>query len=224
MTSSRTSSMYVSPNLGPTVPWGQQTSTGVFRPPPAISLNVSSTDIPQHVGKTAPPGYSSGVGSETADEHGLGLDLASAPHYPLGDGVQHDGRNGTGSQVAPSPPLGSISSPYYPKSCFCGVPVPPVVANPHGVAGASNGDGGGSAATYPVDRIMKMISYSVHLEEDTFLAKKESNRVLEKELQHEQDLRRDTQQQLEVLDERLQTLQGIREAQSRLGANFGLTL
>ncbi|CBZ28438.1 conserved hypothetical protein [Leishmania mexicana MHOM/GT/2001/U1103] len=71
---------------------------------------------------------------------------------------------------------------------------------------------------------MKMISYSVHREEDAFLAKKESNRVLEKELLHEQELRRETQRQLEALDEMLQMLQGIREAQSRLGASLGLTL
>ncbi|CAC9502353.1 hypothetical_protein_-_conserved [Leishmania infantum] len=71
---------------------------------------------------------------------------------------------------------------------------------------------------------MKMISYSVHREEDAFLAKKESNRVLEKELLHEQELRRETQRQLEALDEMLQMLHEIREAQSRLGASLGLTL
>ncbi|CAM69304.1 conserved hypothetical protein [Leishmania infantum JPCM5] len=221
---SRTSSMYVSPNLGPTAPWGQQTSTGVFRPPPAISLNPSATNVPRHEGKTAPPRYSAGGGVDTTGEHGPAPGLVPAPPYPLGTGVPHDRHSEVGSHIDSSPPLRSTSPPFYTQNYYGKVPASLVPANAHGVAGAANGDSGVSAITYPAGRIMKMISYSVHREEDAFLAKKESNRVLEKELLHEQELRRETQRQLEALDEMLQMLHEIREAQSRLGASLGLTL
>ncbi|GET89994.1 hypothetical protein, conserved [Leishmania tarentolae] len=221
---SRTSSMYVSPNLGPTVPWSQQTSTGVFRPPPAMSLNPSSTNMPRHEGKTAPAGYSAGGGVDTTGENIPTSDLATASLCPLGTGVLHERHNEVANHTNPSPPLRPTSPPFFTQNYYGKVPASIVPANPHGIAVSANGDSGGSAISYPAGRIMKMISYSVHREEDAFLAKKESNRVLEKELLHEQELRRETQRQLEVLDETLQMLQGIREAQSRLGERLGLTL
>ncbi|KAG5499803.1 hypothetical protein GH5_03938 [Leishmania sp. Ghana 2012 LV757] len=222
---SRTSSMYVSPNLGPTAPWGQQTSTGVFRPPPAMSLSQSSASMPRYEGKLPPPCYSAGCGrSDATGEHGLAPGLVTAPTHPLGTSVVHDRHSEVGCPVAPSPPLRSASPPFYPQNQYSNAPSSFILAGAHGVTGAANGDTSGSAATYPAGLIMKMISYAVHREEDAFLAKKESNRVLEKELLHEQELRRETQRQLEALDEMLQLLQGIHDAQSSLGASLGLTL
>ncbi|KAG5474309.1 hypothetical protein LSCM1_03089 [Leishmania martiniquensis] len=221
---SRTSSMYVSPNLGPTAPWGQQTSTGVFRPPPAMSLSQGSTNMPRHEGKLAPPCYPAGGSSDTTGEHRLVSGPVPASAYLLGTSVLRDRHSEMGCPIAPSPSLRSTSPLFYPQNQYGNVPASLMLAGAQGVAGSPNGDSGGSAITYPAGLIMKMISYAVHREEDAFLAKKESNRVLEKELLHEQELRRETQRQLEALDEMLQMLQGIHDAQSSLGASLGLTL
>lgn len=43
---SQRSSTYVSPNLGPTAPWSEQTSTGIFRPPPSFSLPPTTSSVP----------------------------------------------------------------------------------------------------------------------------------------------------------------------------------
>nr|CCM16906.1 hypothetical protein, conserved [Leishmania guyanensis] len=178
----------------------------------------------QHEGKVALPGYSAGGSAETTDEQGLAPDLVPASPYPLGTSASHDQHSEVGNHVALLPSLRSSSPPSYPQNHHGNVPASFALTSAHRVAGAANGDSGVSAITYSASRIMKMISYSVHREEDAFLAKKESNRVLEKELLHEQELRRETQRRLEAQDEMLQMLQGIREAQSKLGASLGLTL
>ncbi|KAK7200998.1 hypothetical protein NESM_000159200 [Novymonas esmeraldas] len=223
---SRTSSTYVSPNLGPTAPWGQQTSTGVFRPPPTMSLNPGPTDMPlRHEGRPAPPSYPASCGSgDVGGDHRLVQGIAPTPPYALGGSLPHSRTGEVRGRMAPSPPMRPASPPSYSHNHYTNAPAAFTLGGSHNVTGAGNGDGASGTSVYPADRIMKMISYSVHREEDAFLAKKESNRVLEKELLHAQGQRRETQRQLEAVDETLQMLQGIREAQSKLGASFGLSL
>ncbi|KPA85470.1 hypothetical protein ABB37_01762 [Leptomonas pyrrhocoris] len=220
---SRTSSTYVSPNLGPTAPWGQQTSTGVFRPPPAMTLSPGAEDASRHDAKSPPPSYSAGT-VDSANEHGL----APGPghSYPVVNGSANARRNDGGNYVAPSPPLQSTSPPFHPQNHFGNVPATLSLTsyNLTAVQSANIEDANGSGSAVSADRLMKMISYSVHREEDSFLARKESNRVLEKELQQEQELRRETQRQLDILDESFNAMQSIRNAQLQLAVQLGISL
>ncbi|KPI89123.1 hypothetical protein ABL78_1767 [Leptomonas seymouri] len=220
---SRTSSTYVSPNLGPTAPWGQQTSTGVFRPPPAMTLNPSMEDTSRHEGKLPPPSYPAGA-IDAASEHGLAPGTGHS--YPTGNGTAH-ARPGNGvNHAAPSPPLKPTSPPFHPQNHYGNIPATLSLTthNLTAVQSANAEDANGGGSTVSADRLMKMISYSVHREEDAFLAKKESNRVLEKELQQEQELRRETQRQLDALEETLHAMQNIRNAQLQLAMQLGINV
>ena len=223
---SRTSSTYVSPNLGPTAPWGQQTSTGVFRPPPAMTLNPCVDDASRHDGKSPPPppSYPAGAATDAINERGLAPGPA-LPH-PGVNGAAPARPNDGGSYAAPSPPLQSTSPPFHPQNHYGNMPAALSLTS-HNLAttqSANADDTNGSSTAVSVDRLMKMISFSVHREEDSFLAKKESNRVLERELQHEQELRRETQRQLDVVEERFHALQSIRDAQAQLAKQLGVAL
>lgn len=218
---SRTSSTYVSPNLGPTAPWGQQTSTGVFRPPPSMTLNPGIDDASHHDGKSYLPSYPAGT-TDATSERGHAAGLASS--YRGGNGVAHARQSDGGSRVAPSPSLQSKSPPFHPHNHYGNMPaaLPLTTHNLTTVqsGGVEDVNGGGSAVS--ADRLMKMISYSVHREEDAFLAKKESNRVLEKELQREQELRRETQRRLEYCEESFRVLHAIFDGQSQLAMQLGV--
>lgn len=218
---SRTSSTYVSPNLGPTAPWGQQTSTGVFRPPPSMTLNSSGEDAPHHDGKPFLPSYPTGP-VDAGNERGHTPGLASS--YRVANGVAHVRQGDGGSHIAPSPSLQSKSPPFHPQNHYgnMAATLPLTSHNLTTVQSANAEDSNGSGGTVSTDRLMKMISYSVHREEDAFLAKKESNRVLEKELQQEQELRRETQRQLEFIDEAFRVLHAIYDGQAQLAMQFGI--
>jgi hypothetical protein len=184
-----------------------------------MTLNPSGDDTSRHDRKSPPPP------SYAANERGLAPGL-SYP-FPGGNGASHVRPSDGGSYAAPSPPpLQSTSPPSHPQNHYGDVPAA-LSLTPYNLTAASpaNAEGGnGSSSAVSVDRLMKMISFSVHREEDSFLAKKESNRVLEKELQQEQEQRRETQRQLDTLDETFHALQSIHNAQLQLATRLGIDL
>lgn len=73
-----------------------------------------------------------------------------------------------------------------------------------------------SPQQYSIEKLMKMISYYAHMEEDSLLSQKESNRVLEAELKRVQQQRRDAQSRLDKLEKSITNLEEIYEEQSVL--------
>lgn len=194
---SRSSSTYVSPNLAPTSEWAHQTSTGVFRPPPVMSLQPSSTTnspgLPaeKHVDLRPLSALPASTAERARELHGLGFD---------GDGPSGPSARGAGAErrpfSSPSPLIG-------PASCGVSPSLPPVGALP-----ASPHD------ALPV--LMKMIRYAVHAEQDAFAAQKKSNRVLEAELQRVQEQRKATTANLAAISKSTAALRAIANDQKAM--------
>lgn len=227
---SRASSAYVSPNLGPTAPWGQQTSTGVFRPPPAMSLNSSTADVARQENKSALPNV---LSSNNDPERSMPASTSYSTSHQMTASPGFVARQGETGYAAPSPPLQPTSPPFYPQSAHYGgylgssFSLPPNGTNSypsHAGGGAAVHTGDPIGGPVSAERILKMISYCVHKEEDIFLAQKEGNRVLERELQNEQELRRETQRKLDCIEESLQVLYNIRDGQAHLAEQLDISL
>lgn len=67
-----------------------------------------------------------------------------------------------------------------------------------------------------VEKLMRMVSYTVHAETDYFLAQRECNRVLEGELHRQQEHRRDALRELEELEHAIGALQSVYDEQEDL--------
>lgn len=189
-----------------------------------MTLNPGGEDTSRHDGKSPPPSYATGAVDTAVNEHGRAP--GSSHLYPTGNGASHARQSDGGSYAAPSPPLQSTSPPFHPQNHYGNMPAALSLTS-YNVAlaqPATTEDTNGGSSAVSADRLMKMISFAVHREEDSFLAKKESNRVLEKELQQEQEARRETQRQLDFVDETFHVLQSIYDAQLQLAMRLGVPL
>lgn len=196
---SRTSSTFVSPRLAPTSDWAQQTSTGVFRPPPALQLQPSTWADPYAYSKQQPYFLSESAAAPTAGDRGLDNN-AAAPTASKGantfrGAVQDGGAKGFSPYAAP---FTGLSAPF--NSTPSVAPAPPLVPLP-------------SSPHESLLVVMRMIRYAVRAEQDTFLSLKEINRVLEAELLREQEQRRAASDQLAILSKSLALLNDIAKQQ-----------